>query len=109
MRVAFLDPLEDRLKDFPAQYLSGHDVLVTTESGVPPAGCEDAEAVVSWYYPIDAAFLNSLSELRFLQRIGITRSKGDATAALTKGVADCSAHHNLNRIVFHYELSEAVA
>ena len=36
MRIAFLNPLEERLKDFPAKYLAGHEVLTTTDKTQPP-------------------------------------------------------------------------
>ena len=33
MRVAFLDPLEERLIDFPKQYLAKHEVLTVGPGG----------------------------------------------------------------------------
>ena len=86
MLVAFLDPLEPRLVDFPRQYLGGHEVLVATEAGKPPLRFEAAEAVVWSSYPIDADLIRSLPKLRFMQRIGLTRARGDAQAALAKGI-----------------------
>ena len=86
MLVAFLDPLEQRLVDFPSQYLTGHQAIVATEKDKAPAGVEDAEAVVWSSFPVDSAFITSLPKLRFMQRIGLTRAKGDPAAALTRGV-----------------------
>jgi phosphoglycerate dehydrogenase-like enzyme len=86
MRVAFLNQLEDRLKDFPQRYLAGHEVLTTAADGQLPAGVEDAEAVVWWGYPVDASLISRLPKLRFMQRIGLVRARGDATAALAKGI-----------------------
>ncbi len=86
MRVAFLDPLEPRLADFPKQYLGGHEVSVASEPGKAPSGVESAEALVWSNYPVDRAFIESLPKLRFMQRIGLTRAKGDPRAALSKGV-----------------------
>jgi phosphoglycerate dehydrogenase-like enzyme len=86
MKVAFLDPLEARLAEFPQTYLGEHEVLLTSTAGQPPAGFEDADAVVWWTYPVDAAFLARMPKLRFVQKVGIMRGKGDATAALAKGI-----------------------
>ncbi len=86
MQVAFLDPLEPRLADFPSTYLGEHHVMVATEAGKLPDGIEGAEVVVWSNYPVDAALIESLSCLRFMQRIGLTRAKGDAQAALRKGI-----------------------
>jgi phosphoglycerate dehydrogenase-like enzyme len=86
MRVAFLDPLEQRLSEFPARYLAEHEVLLPPEAGKPPERLREAEAIVWWSYPVDAALIDSLPDLRFLQRIGIVRSRGDATAALVRGL-----------------------
>ncbi|MPZ49013.1 MAG: hypothetical protein GEU75_06850 [Dehalococcoidia bacterium] len=83
---SFSDPLEARLADFPKQYLGGHEVLVADEAGKLPAGYESAEAVVWSSYPVDAALINSLPELRFMQRIGLTRARGDAHTALARGI-----------------------
>ena len=79
MLVAFLDPLEQRLADFPRQYLGEHTVLVTNEAGKAPPGLEDAEAVVWWSYPVDEVLISSLPRSRFMQRLGLTRSKGGAS------------------------------
>lgn len=86
MRVAFLNKLEDRLKDFPQRYLAGHDVLLTTVEGQPPEGYTSADAVVWWDYAVDAALIAKLPHLRFMQRIGVVRARGDARAALQRGV-----------------------
>jgi phosphoglycerate dehydrogenase-like enzyme len=86
MLVAFLDPIEPRLADFPATYLPGHEVIAAPESGKLPDGIEAAEAVVWSSYPVDAALIDSLQRLRLMQRIGVTRAKGDPSRALTKGI-----------------------
>ena len=86
MRIAFLDPLEQRLTEFPSQYLAGHEAIVAPEAGKLPEGYEKAEAAVWSNYPVDAALIGSMPKLRYMQRIGLTRAKGDATAALTAGV-----------------------
>ena len=104
MRVAFLEPLEARLSEFPQTYLAEHEVVVASERGRPPAGMEEAEAIVWSAYPVDAALIGGLPRLRFLQRIGLTRARGDARAALARGlpvsvlpfgVSDRVAQHTL--------------
>ena len=84
MRIAFLNPLEERLKDFPAKYLAGHEVLTTTDKTQPPAGYETAEAIVWSDYPVDAALIDRMPNLRFMQRIGLLRAKGDARRAVAE-------------------------
>jgi len=110
MRVAFLDPLEARLADFPKTYLAKHGVLLTTEAGRLPDGLETAEAVVWWDYPVDAALIESLPRLRFMQRIGMTRFKGDASAALAKGIPVSAFPLGVpDRVAFHaFALTAAV-
>jgi phosphoglycerate dehydrogenase-like enzyme len=96
MKLAFLDPLEARLVDFPKTYLDGHDVLTTSEAGRLPDGIEDAEAVVWWSFPVDRGLIERLPKLRFLQRIGHLRTKGDATAALAKGIPVSALPHGVS-------------
>jgi phosphoglycerate dehydrogenase-like enzyme len=84
--IAFLDPLEQRLLEFPGRYLAGHEAIVAAEAGRLPESVKDAEAVVWSNYPVDAALIGSLPKLRFMQRIGLTRAKGDASAALRAGI-----------------------
>jgi glyoxylate reductase len=86
LKIAFLDPLEQRLAEFPSRYLHGHEVIVATEVGEPPAGYPDAEAVVWSNYPVDAELIQAIPKLRLMQRIGLTRAKGDASTALTHGI-----------------------
>ena len=96
MKIAFLDPLEARLLEFPKTYLDGHGVLTTTERGVLPQGVEDAEAIVWWQYPVDRGLIERLPRLRFAQRIGLIRTKGDATAALAKGIPVSALPHGVS-------------
>ncbi len=88
MRVAFLEPLEGRMKDFPAQYLAApeFEVLLPSERGKLPDGVGKAEAVVWSDTPIDRAFIEGLPRLQFMQRIGWFRARGDATAALERDI-----------------------
>lgn len=88
MRVAFLDPLETRLLDFPAQYLPSPDfeVLTTDTAGTLPEGWEQADAAVWWDTLLNRGHIDAMPNLQFLQRVGWFRSKGDATAALERGI-----------------------
>lgn len=86
MRIAFLEPLEERLREFPARYFPGHEVLTTTDEGQLPEGVETAEAVVWSSWPLDARLIDSMPRLRFMQRIGWFRANGDASAALARGI-----------------------
>jgi phosphoglycerate dehydrogenase-like enzyme len=102
MRIAFLDPLAQREQDFPAKYLAGHEVLTTNEVGVPPAGVETAEALVWSGFLLNSDLIGSMPNLRFVQRIGLTRFAGDASAALARGVAASAIPHGVSdRVAFH--------
>jgi phosphoglycerate dehydrogenase-like enzyme len=102
MRIAFLDPLEPRLAEYPSRYLGGHDVLLTTPPGTLPEGIEAAEGVVWSSYPVDASLIHRLAKLRFMQRIGLMRAKGDATAALAKGIPVSVTPHGVSdRVAQH--------
>ena len=104
MRVAFLDPLEARLVDFPAEYLPSPDfeVLTTDVAGELPSGWESADAAIWWDTPLSRDHIEAMPNLQFLQRVGWFRSTGDATAALERnipvavtpfGVSDRVAQH----------------
>lgn len=105
MKIAFLDPLEARLAEFPKTYLGKHEVLLTTEAGVLPDGIEEAEAIVWWSYPVDTALIERLGALRFLQRIGLMRTKGDTTAALANGLPVSTLPHGVSDRVAQHALA----
>jgi phosphoglycerate dehydrogenase-like enzyme len=42
--------------------------------------------VVWWSYPVGPDLFAKLPGLKFMQRVGVVRTKGDATAALARGV-----------------------
>jgi len=88
MRLAFLDPLETRLHDFPAKYLPAPDfeVLTTETRAQLPEGWQTAEAAIWSETPLDRELIEQMPRLRFLQRIGWFRARGDATAALNQGI-----------------------
>jgi phosphoglycerate dehydrogenase-like enzyme len=88
MRVAFLDPLEQRLHDFPAQYLPApdFDVLTTETPGKFPDGWQLADAAIWSETPLDRTLIEQMPRLKFLQRIGWFRARGDASFALERGI-----------------------
>jgi phosphoglycerate dehydrogenase-like enzyme len=74
--------------DFPAEYLPSPQFEVTTTEtkGVLPPGWQDAEAAVWFETPIDREIIDQMPKLRFMQRIGWFRTRGDASAALERGI-----------------------
>jgi len=105
LKVAFLDPLEARAAEFPKKYLAGHDVIVAPERGKLPDGVEDAEAIVWWSYPVDRGLIERLPKLKLAQRIGVIRTAGDATAALSGGVAVSALPHGVSDRVAQHALA----
>ncbi len=88
MRVAFLDPLEGRLVDFPAQYLPAPQFEVTTTdtAGVLPPGWQDAEAAIWFDTVMNRELIEQMPHLKFMQRIGWFRAHGDASYAVERGI-----------------------
>jgi phosphoglycerate dehydrogenase-like enzyme len=107
MHVAFLDPLEARLHDFPAQYLPApeFEVLVTDTRGKLPDGWETAEAAVWWETPVDRSLIEQMPELQFLQRVGWFRARGDATFALEQGIPVAVTPHGVGDRVAQHALT----
>lgn len=107
MRVAFLDPLEARLHDFPAQYLPSpeFDVIVTDTRGRLPDGWQTAEAAVWWDTPLDGALIEQMPDLKFLQRIGWFRARGDASLALERGIPVAVTPHGVGDRVAQHALT----
>lgn len=88
MKVVFLDPVEERLGDMPERYLPAPDfeVIRGTQAGDLPTGWEQADAVVWWDTPVDRALIDQMPNLKFMQRVGWFRARGNATAALERGI-----------------------
>ncbi len=100
MLVCFLDRLEDRIKEFPAQYLPEHQIQLA--DGDPGRVSADAEALITWSDLLDRALLDRPARLRFVQRIGFYRGGGDLAAAEERGVATAVWPHGvLNRVAMH--------
>ena len=104
MRVAFLEPLEARLRDFPARYLPApeFEVLLTQTKDRFPDGWESAEAALWSETPLDRALIEQMPNLRFLQRIGWFRARGDASLALQRGIPVAVTPHGVgDRVAQH--------
>src|SRR5687767_150030 len=88
MQVLFVNPLEERLKDFPAHYLPApeFEVLRPGSNGELPADLRAVEAIIYWDHPIGREFLDRFPALRFIQRIGRYRATGDLSAAFDRGI-----------------------
>jgi len=88
MKVVFLDPVEERLGDLPERTLPApqFEVLRGTVPGELPAGWQEADAAVWWDTSVDKALIDQMPNLKFMQRVGWFRAKGNATAALDRGI-----------------------
>jgi hypothetical protein len=71
MQVLFLNPLEERLRDFPNRFLPTPDfeVRLPEADGALPPAVEQVEACVYWDHPVGRELLNRLPALRFIQRV----------------------------------------
>jgi phosphoglycerate dehydrogenase-like enzyme len=102
MKVAFLEPHDGLAAELMPQYLHDQDVILAPVQGQLPEGWQDAEAVVWSRWPVDRAFIESLRRLRYLQRLGRFRAKGDATAALERNVpVSVLPHGTSGRVAEH--------
>lgn len=88
MQVLFLNPLEERLRQFPARFLPGpeFEVMQPGLDGAPPPDAEAVEACVYWDHPIGRELVEDLPALRFIQRVGRYRASGDLGAAFDRGI-----------------------
>jgi glyoxylate reductase len=102
MKVAFLDPLDGLASELMPNYLHDQEVLVAPAAGQAPEGWQDAEAVVWSRWPVDRAFIESLPRLRYMQRLGRFRAKGDASAALERKIrVSVLPHGTSGRVAEH--------
>lgn len=111
MIVAFLEPLEGRLQEFPARYFPApeHQVLLAQGPGHLPAELERAEVVVWSQTPVDRALIQRLPHLRFMQRIGLFRARGDTTAALERGIPVAVTPHGVSDRVAQHALALTIS
>ncbi len=86
MRVAFMEPLNPPADSIAKQWMGAHTMLLPKAAGEAPEGLASAEAVVWSSWPVDRAFIDALPNLKFMQRIGLFRAKGDYTAALSRNI-----------------------
>src|SRR5262245_61984398 len=102
MRIAFLDPLDNVAAEMPPRFLADHEVLSAPSREELPAGWQDADAVVWSQWPVDAALIAEMPNLRFMQRLGRFRARGDATAALERGIpVSVLPHGTSGRVAEH--------
>jgi phosphoglycerate dehydrogenase-like enzyme len=100
MRVCFLDPLEERIKPFPGQYLANH--TVSYANGQPGDVPADTQAVITWSTLLDRDLVTRLRDLQLVQRIGYFRGGGDLQAAADRGIDVAVWPHGvLNRVAMH--------
>ena len=88
MRVVFLDPLEARLRDFPTTYLPAPDFDVWSRRSRfwPPRRLQPPRLPFGGRPPSIGSLIEQMPNLEFLQRVGWFRARGDATAALERGI-----------------------
>ena len=88
MQVLFLNPLEERLRDFPARYLPvpEFEVRLPDADGRLPSDLGDVQAIVYWNHPLGRDLFDQLPALRFVQRVGRFRATGDLGPAFERGI-----------------------
>ena len=88
MQVLFLNPLEERLREFPSRYLPApeFEVRVAESDNSLPGDLDAVEAVVYWDHAVGRETLDRLPGLRFIQRVGQFRATGDLSAAFERGI-----------------------
>ncbi|MFN0070201.1 MAG: NAD(P)-dependent oxidoreductase [Chloroflexota bacterium] len=99
MQVCFLDALEERIRDYPGEYLSQH--RLSFANGNPESVPVDTEALITWSGLLDARLIQKLPRLSFVQRIGYFRGAdlrpaldaGAQVAVWPKGVSNRVAMH----------------
>ena len=104
MQVLFLNPLEERLRDFPARYLPApeFEVRVAGADGALPADLDNVQACVYWDHAIGRELIERMPALRFIQRVGRYRSTGDLSAAFERGILVSSTPYGvLARVAQH--------
>lgn len=111
MRILFLEPLAGVAGEMAAKFLGDHELLVSPAPDELPARWQEAEGVVWSRWPVDRAFIERLLRLRFMQRLGRLRARGDATAALERGIpVSVLPHGTSGRVAEHaFALTLALA
>ena len=102
MKIAFLDPVEGIARELVTQHFAPDDLLIAPNREALPASLDAAEVVVWSSWPVDSALIESLPKLRLLQRLGRFRARGDATAALDRGIpVSVLPHGTSGRVAEH--------
>ncbi|HLF77456.1 MAG TPA: NAD(P)-dependent oxidoreductase, partial [Dehalococcoidia bacterium] len=79
-----------------------HEVMAAPAKGELPEGWQSAETVVWSQWPVDAALIAAMPNLRFMQRIGRFRAQGDPAAALQRGIpVSVLPHGTSGRVAEH--------
>src|ERR1044072_4504597 len=102
MKIAFFEPLSPPADTMPPRLIPQHEVLAPPNAETLPDGWQDAEAIVWSRWPVDAALIAQMPRLRFMQRLGVFRANGGATAALERGIpVSVLAHGTAARVAEH--------
>src|SRR6478672_5678004 len=102
MKIVFFEPLSPPADTMLPRIIPEHELLVAPSTETLPEGWQDAEAVVWSRWPVDAALIGQMPRLRFMQRLGVFRANGDATAALERGIpVSVLAHGTAARVAEH--------
>ena len=102
MKIAFLDPLEGIARDLVTDHFPPEDLLIAPDKQTLPEGVRQAEVLVWSNWPVDRGLIESLPDLRLLQRLGRFRAHGDATAALERGIpVSVLPHGTSGRVAEH--------
>jgi phosphoglycerate dehydrogenase-like enzyme len=86
MKIAFLDPVDGIARELLGQHFDAADLLIAPNKEELPAGLAGAEVIVWSNWPVDAPLIEGLPKLRFLQRLGRFRARGDITAAFDRAL-----------------------
>jgi phosphoglycerate dehydrogenase-like enzyme len=88
VKVIFLNPVEERLKEFPGRYLPApeFETFVPGADGGLPDDLGDFEAAVYWSASVDRDLIDRMPGLRLIQRVGQYRGGGELSAAYDRGV-----------------------
>lgn len=111
MQVLFLNPLEERLKEFPTRYLPGpeFEVRLPNADGSLPTDLDQVKACIYWDHPIGRELVERLPALRFIQRVGRYRATGDLGPAFDRGILVSATPYGVLARVAQHTLSLMLA
>ncbi len=105
MRVVFLDPLEGVNRDVAFDLLGAHELIAAPSREELPEGWQTAEAVVWTQWPLDREMLDQMPHLKLVQRIGRFRARGDACAAIERGIPTSVLPHGTSARVAEHSVA----